>query len=75
MKEGLRQGSYATPTESLTLLQAFLDLALSPERDLPDAVIRIDLVKMRRAGLDIPQTVGVARKSNLPGGGVDVLSL
>jgi hypothetical protein len=73
MAEGLRKESYATLIGTLSPLQAFLDLALDPERNPPDAVIRIDLVEMTLAGFELPPVVSVARKFNLPGGGFEMM--
>ncbi len=73
MAEGLRGRSYATPIRTLSPLQAFLDLALDPERNPPDLAIRIDLVPMRLAGLELPPVAKVARKFNLPGGGLEMM--
>ncbi|MEO8379029.1 MAG: RHS repeat-associated core domain-containing protein, partial [Acidobacteriota bacterium] len=74
---GLRPGSYATPRANLSPLQAQLELALSPERGLPQVRLQIDLAGLRSAGYEIP---GVTRASNtvtaasgrvytMPGGG------
>lgn len=72
MEEGLRQGSYATNTSSLSPLQAQIDLALPPNRGLRDAVVRVDLGGLRGAGYDVPEFSRVGRSFNMPGGGMEV---
>ena len=72
-KQGLRPGTYATPTGSLSPLQATIDLALSPNRGLPDAVVRIDLAGLRRAGFKIPDITQVGRSFRMPGGGAEMV--
>lgn len=67
-RNGLRQGSYATTTGELSPLQAQLDLALSPNRGLPNALLRIDLAGLRAAGYEIPEVTTVGRSFNMPGG-------
>jgi hypothetical protein len=69
---GLRAGSYATTTGELSPLQAQIDLALSPNRGLPDALFRIDLNGLRNAGYEIPPVTPVARSFNMPGGGFEM---
>jgi len=69
---GLRQGSYATTAGDLSPLQAQIDLALRPNRGLPDTILRIDLKGMREAGYDIPQITPVERSFNMPGGGYEM---
>ncbi len=53
-QERLRAGSYATKTGALSPLQAQIDLALAPNRGLPNALLRIDLAGLRKAGYEIP---------------------
>lgn len=43
-------------------MQAQLELSLNPTRALPDALVRIDLTGLRKAGFDIPE---VTRVSNV----------
>ncbi|HML50004.1 MAG TPA: RHS repeat-associated core domain-containing protein [Propionicimonas sp.] len=76
---GLNKGAYATPNGSLSPLQASLELALPPNRALPDAVLRIDLAGLRKAGYDIPtptrvsSTVSSGRRTySMPGGGYEM---
>lgn len=76
---GLNKGAYATPNGSLSPLQASLELALPPNRALPDAVLRIDLAGLRKAGYDIPTPTRVSstvssggRTYSMPGGGYEM---
>lgn len=71
-KEGLRPGSYVTSRGDLSPLQAQIDLALPPNRGLSDAVLRVDLAGLRRAGYDIGEFTRVGRKFNMPGGGTEL---
>jgi hypothetical protein len=78
--EGLRPGTYATPTEGLSPLQAQIELALPPNRGLPDVVFRIDLAGLRAAGYEIPPITRVTnvvlgtggRVYSVPGGGYSI---
>ncbi len=70
--KGLWPGTYATPNGGLSPLQAQIDLALKPNRGLPDAIIRIDLAGLRAAGYDIPPITQVGRSFNMPGGGYEM---
>lgn len=74
-RQGLKRGTYATPSGRLSPLQAHIDLALTPNRGLPDVLYRIDLAGLRRAGYEIPPIEQVARsvRYNLPGGGSEIL--
>jgi hypothetical protein len=71
-KNGLRQGSYATNAGDLSPLQAQIDLALPPNRGLPNSLLRIDLKGMREAGYDVPDFTQAGRMFNMPGGGMEV---
>jgi hypothetical protein len=71
-RRGLEAGSYATTTGRLTPLQAHIDLALPPNRGLPNAVMRIDLAGLRRDGYPIPEVTPVGRSFNMPGGGFEM---
>lgn len=71
-RSGLRPGSYATPNGRLSPLQAQIDLALPPNRGLTNAVLRVDLAGLRKAGYDIPRVSRVGRNSNMPGGGFEL---
>jgi len=77
MKKGLKEGSYATPTAGLTPIQAQIELALPPNRGLPEVVIEIDVDALRGAGYEIPSVTRVTnvvptnhgRVYTQPGGG------
>jgi hypothetical protein len=71
-RQGLRAGSYATPNGMLSPLQAHIDLALRPNRGLPNALLRIDLNGLRRAGYEIPYPSQVGRSFGMPGGGYEM---
>lgn len=71
-KGGLYDGSYATTTRSLSPLQAQIDLALPPWRELPGAILRIDLEAMRARGYVIPKPTPVTRSFGMPGGGYEI---
>jgi hypothetical protein len=70
--DGLRAGSYMTPSGTLSPLQAHIDLALPPNRGLPDALIRVDLAGLRRDGYEIPAITRVGRSYGMPGGGYEM---
>jgi len=69
---GLRQGTYATPTGTLSPIQAQIELALPPNRGLPDGVVRIDVAGLRKAGYKIPKITRVSSRFGLPGGGYEM---
>lgn len=71
-RQGLRAGSYATPNGALSPLQAHIDLALRPNRGLPDTILRIDLEGLRRAGYQIPGVTRAGRSFGMPGGGYEM---
>ncbi len=79
-ENGLRPGSYATPAGDLSPTQAAIELALPPNRKLPDAKLRIDLEAMRQKGFKIPKpkrvsnvvTAGDGRVYTQPGGGYEM---
>ena len=54
MRSGLRPGSYATPTQGLSPLQAHIELALNPAGGARNAVLQIDVAGLRTAGYEIP---------------------
>jgi len=73
---GLRSVSgvvYATPRGDLSPIQAMLDLALPPNRGLPDAVFEIDLAGLQASGVRVSGPRLVGRSFNMPGGGEEVL--
>lgn len=77
LKNGLWKDTYATPTGGLSPLQAQVELALSPEKAMPNAVLRIDVAGMRADGYEIPEVTRVSnvvtgasgRVYTVPGGG------
>jgi hypothetical protein len=79
-KEGLLPGQYATPTGNLSPLQAHIELSLPPNTPLRDAVVRIDLARLREAGFNIPEIRRVSnvvhgpgrRVYSMPGGGSEM---
>lgn len=71
-QNGLRPGSFATNTGELSPLQAQTDLALPPNRGLPDTLLRIDLNGLRSAGYDVPEFSPAGRMFNMPGGGAEM---
>ena len=71
---GLRGNEvFTTPNGSLSPLQAQLDLALPPNRGLPDALFRIDLNQVRQLGIEFSNPQQIGRQFNLPGGGTEVI--
>jgi hypothetical protein len=75
---GLRPGQlsgkiFATPNGGLTPEQAMIELALDPERGLPDALIKIDLEGLRRAGYHVPDPTTVGQKYGMAGGGEEIV--
>jgi len=72
-KEGLRADSYTTPNGSLSPLQAQIDLALSPNQGLRNALVRIDLAGLRGAGYNIPRVTRIGRGFNMPGGDFEMV--
>jgi hypothetical protein len=69
---GLRQGTYATRSGTLGPIQAHIELALPPNRGLPDALVRIDLAGLRQAGYHIPGLTRVTSRFRRPGGGYEM---
>jgi hypothetical protein len=73
-------GYTSTPTEGLSPLQAQLELALPPNRGLPDRVVEIDLDALAAAGSELPsidRIENVVRGSegrvySMPGGGYEM---
>ncbi len=64
---------YATPDPNLSPLQAQIDLALPPNRGLPDALFEIDLAGLLAEGIRVTGPRRVGRWYNMPGGGVEIL--
>lgn len=50
-------------------IQAQIDLALPPNRGVPDALMEIDTKTLRNMGVDVPGSTQVRRDFNMPGGG------
>lgn len=79
-ENGLYAGSYLTPNGNLSPMQASIDLALPPNRDMPNAIIRVDLDAMRRDGYTVPEPRRVSntvtgsdgRVYTRPGGGYEM---
>jgi len=78
LEKGLTPGRtgqvFTTTNGSLTPIQAQIELALSPNRGLPGALLEIDAAALQRAG--IKPTFGPARvlpTGNAPGGGVEII--
>lgn len=64
---------YTTPDPNLSPLQAQIDLALPPNRGLPDALFEIDLAGLVAEGVQVTGPRLVGRWYNMPGGGIEVL--
>jgi RNA:NAD 2'-phosphotransferase (TPT1/KptA family) len=65
---------WTSPNGSLTPTQAQIELALSPNRGLPGAMLEIDAAALQRAG--IKPSLGPVRvqpTSNAPGGGLETI--
>ncbi len=77
LKNGLQPGSsgkvFTTPAGNLSPLQAQLDLALPPNRGLPQNLLEIDVQTLKNMGIEIPQGQQVTRMFNMPGGGTEVV--
>jgi RHS repeat-associated protein len=69
---GLRPGSYVTPTPGLSPLQAHIELALNPAGGARNSVLQIDLAGLRAAGYRIPTTTRVTGAHGMPGGGYEI---
>ena len=77
-REGLSVGRssgkvFATPAGHLSPMQAQIDLALPPNRGLPEHLIEIDLPTLRARGIEVPDPTLVTRNFNMPGGGLEVI--
>jgi RHS repeat-associated protein len=69
---GLRPGSYATPTDGLSPLQAHIELALDPSRGARNSVLEIDVQGLRAAGYEIPAVNRVSGRFGMAGGGYEM---
>lgn len=72
MDTGLRPGSYATPVEGLSPLQAHIELALPPGGGARNSVLTVDLAGLRSAGYEIPEVTRVSGAFGMPGGGYEM---
>jgi hypothetical protein len=77
VREGLVPGAskkvFTTPAGKLSPQQAQIDLALPPNRGLPQHLIEIDVTTLQKMGIEIPDATLVGRKFNMPGGGMEVI--
>jgi hypothetical protein len=75
--EGLTPGGsgkvFTTPDGHLSPIQAQGDLALPPNRGVPNHLLEIDVSTVRQMGIEIPQGSQVSRSFNMPGGGTEVV--
>ncbi len=77
VENGLRPGAsgkvFTTPDGSMSGSQAQIDLALPPNRGLPDALLEVDTKTLQSADIEIPTPSQVGRDFNMPGGGQEVV--
>ena len=77
LKRGLKPGDsgkvFTTHTGNLSPLQAQIDLALPPNRGLPQHLIEIDVQTLKNMGINVPQGQQITRMFNMPGGGTEVV--
>ncbi len=75
--EGLIPGGsgkvFTTPSGKLSPLQAQLDLALPPNRGVPNHLLEIDIPTLQGMGMKVPQGGPVGRMFNMPGGGTEIV--
>jgi RHS repeat-associated protein len=79
LRDGLLPGQtsgkvYTTPNGTLSPVQAQIELALPPNRGLPNATLEIDMKGLRQAG--ITPSLGPVRVQptrNAPGGGTEII--
>lgn len=64
---------FTTPTGNLSPLQAQIDLALPPNRGLPQHLIEVNVQTLKNMGIEIPQRQQTTRMFNMPGGGIEVV--
>lgn len=76
LARGLRPGSsgkvFVTTNGTLSPLQAQLDLALPPNRGLPQHLVEIDVGTLRDLGIELPELQKAGRRFNMPGGGPEM---
>lgn len=77
LKNGLQPGAsgkvFTTPTGNLSPMQAQIDLALPPNRGLPQHLIEIDVQTLKNMEINIPQGQQATKMFNMPGGGTEVV--
>jgi RHS repeat-associated protein len=77
LENGLQPGMsgkvYTTPDGTKSGLQAQIDLALPPNRGIPNALFEIDAKSLSRSGVKVPDATTVRRDFNMPGGGQEVV--
>jgi hypothetical protein len=77
MNAGLRadgNGSvFTTPNGTMSPLQAQIDLALKPNRGLPEHLFKIDTGYLMQNGYQIPDPQLIGRGNGMPGGGYEVI--
>jgi hypothetical protein len=71
-REGPFPGSFATPTEGLSPLQAHVELALNPAGGARNALLEIDLAGLRGAGYEIPEISRFTGSYGMAGGGYEM---
>ena len=76
-ENGLRPGAsgkvFTTPDGTKSGLQAQIDLALPPNRGVPNALMEIDTKTLQNMGIRIPNSTQVKRDFNMPGGGQETV--
>ncbi len=76
-EEGLKPGAsgkvFTTPDGNLSPMQAQIDLALPPNRGLPQHLLEVDVQTLRSMGIAIPEAQTVPRTFNMPGGGREIV--
>jgi RHS repeat-associated protein len=72
LENGLRPGSYLTPTSGLSPIQASIELALNPAGGARNVMLEIDLQGLRAAGYEIPQATRVSGQFGMAGGGYEM---
>ena len=77
VENGLKPGIssknvFTTPDGTKSGLQAQIDLALPPNRGVPDALLEIDTRTLNQMGVKVPGATPVRRDFNMPGGGQEV---
>ncbi|MFH0342669.1 MAG: RHS repeat-associated core domain-containing protein [Chromatiales bacterium] len=77
VENGLKPGIsskkvFTTPDGTKSGLQAQIDLALPPNRGVPDALLEIDTRTLNQMGVKVPGATPVGRDFNMPGGGQEV---